>query len=163
MLSFSKGYLMKVLNAVSIMVVGVVFSQAALAGAIEYTDVKLPCAVLKNGKVLKQRTCIAQGFEHGNGHGGGYGWIFEMQGYGIVKLDGGTIFKTDTTKEKSWITLNGKNAKIRMRMPRTFAIFSQAQERQYQKRGIEITPYTCWYYTKKTNTKFDEVCYLHRE
>ena len=50
-----------------------------------------------------------------------------------------------------------------MRMPRTFAIFSQAQERQYQKRGIEITPYTCWYYTKKTNTKFDEVCYLHRE
>lgn len=163
---------LKAFGVMLIAVMGVSVSHTVLAGVAEYSDVKMPCAVLKNGKVLKQQTCVADGFEHaGAGYGGGYGWDFSIKGYGKITLDSGVSFKTDANGElvrdehdeiiedESWTTLNKKPADIRLRMPKTFAVLSEQQENQYYEGKLK-EPYTCWYYTGKTSGKFDEVCYL---
>lgn len=163
---------MNLLKAMVIGSIGMGFGQLALAGAADFEDVKMPCAVLKNGKVLKQQTCVADGFEHGNVYGGGYGWRFNVQGYGNIKLDDGVKFKTnakgepmtnkhnEVIEDKSWTTLNGKPANIRLRLPKSFALLNPAQEKQYYEGKISSTPYTCWYYKSKVQARFDEVCYI---
>lgn len=163
---------MKLFGAMVVAGISMGISQMALASASEYNNVKLPCAILKDGKVLKQQTCLASGFEHGNVYGGGYGWRFNIQGYGRITLDGGTRFKTDANGElmadkhgeaiedETWTMFNDKPANIRLRMPKTFAILSKQQENQYYEGKLKTEPYTCWYYAGKTSAKFDEVCYL---
>lgn len=163
---------MKLLKAMVVASIGLGLGQMALAGASEYDNVKLPCAILKDGKVLKQQICLASGFEHGNMYGGGYGWSFSIQGYGKIRLDAGTTFKTDANDElmvdkhgeaiedESWTNLNGKPANIRLRMPKTFVLLNEAQENQYYEGELNIRPYTCWYFSQKTHMAFDEVCYF---
>ena len=163
---------MRLFNVALIAIIGVTLSQLALASASEYDNVKLPCAVLKNGKVLKQQTCLASGFEHGNVYGGGYGWSFNIKGYGNIILDSGTVFKTDandelivdehgeTVEDKSWMTLNDEPASIRVRMSKTFKVPTKVQESQYYEDKLNTQLYTCWYFNHKTQMKFDEVCYI---
>lgn len=146
----------------------------AHAGAYEHTNVKKHCVIIKNGKVVKQQTCTADGYEHaGAGYGGGFGWNFKpIKGYGAISIEGGVSLKQDsrgnpiTDREgngiidEEWLDLNGKPAINRYRFPKTFKAFTKADEQKWYNgtlkdaKGNEIDPYQCYYHKKNPKYEF---------
>lgn len=147
-----------------LLTVGLLASSLSWAGAYEFENAKLHCVFLKNGKVIKQQNCTADGYEHaGAAYGGGQGYTFHLiKGYGKIRVDTGVSY-SDTKMDKDgspmveeeWTDLNGKPARVSYRIPKTFKLATQKQ--------IDNNPnklYTC--YTPKKNAKY-EFCYLPKD
>lgn len=154
---------------VSILSVGV-----AHAAAQEYINVKKHCVIIKNGKVVKQQACTADGYEHAAaGYGGGFGWDFKpIKGYGAISVEGGVSLKEDSRGnivtdhegnsviDKEWLDLNNKPAISRYRFPKTFKVFTTEDEQKWYNgtlkdaKGKEIDPYQCYYHKKNPQYEF---------
>lgn len=148
-----------------------IITSTAFAGAWEYNNEKMHCAIFKNGKLAKQQNCIADGYEHaGAVYGGGAGWEFKaIPGYGKISVDWG--FQLSETKtdpdggaaiEKQWLDLNEKPAVKRHRIAKSYKLLTTAQETLYEegkltdKHGKNINVYSCFY--QKANPAF-EFCF----
>lgn len=140
---------------------------SAIAGAHSEENIKMHCVILKDGKVVKQQSCVADGYVHaGAGYGGGTGYSFKsIKGYGAISVDLSASVLTDSqgnpledengdTKIESHTTMNDKPAKQRYRMPKTFKLLTPTQEERYYNRELKFEPYTCFIHTKAPKFEF---------
>lgn len=135
-------------------------STQASAGAYQEENIKMHCAILKNGKPIKQLNCVADGFVHaGAMYGGGSGYEFKpIKGYGAIDVATGVNVVQDANGDPVWTDegevlfdegytlMNGKDAVMRYRMPKTFRLLSEKEEEQYLEGKLKIQPYTCFGY-----------------
>lgn len=151
-----------------------IITSTAFAGAVQYDNEKMHCAIFKNNKLVKQQNCTADGYEHaGAAYGAGKGWTFKaIPGYGKISIDKGVQYAENQTDpegyaviEKQWLDLNEKLAVIRYRIAKSYQLLTPAQEKQYtdaglsfltDKNGKEINVYSCVY--QKANPTF-EFCF----
>lgn len=139
----------------------------AFAGAYQEENIKMHCAILKNNKVIKQQRCTAEGYVHGGAaYGGGSGYSFGLiSGYGKIQVDTSAsviydknnnpiLDKDGFAEMETSTTMNNKNAIIRYRMPKTFQLLTQAQEKQYNSGSLKIQPYTCFIHTQSPKFEF---------
>lgn len=162
---------MKKIMYLSIIATACIASNTTFAGAAQFDNEKMHCAIFKNGKLAKQQTCVADGYEHaGAGYGGGAGWDFrKIAGYGKISVDTGVKFAENQTNadgssvvEEEWLNLNGKPAVQRHRIAKSYQILTPTQEKNYydnglkDKNGKDIKVYSCLY--QKANPNF-EFCF----
>lgn len=148
-----------------------ILTSNAFAGAAQFENEKMHCAIFKNNKLVKQQNCIADGYQHaGAAYGAGEGWTFKnIAGYGKISVDWG--FQLSETKtdpdgsaaiEKQWLDLNEKPAVRRHRIAKSYQLLTTAQETLYEegkltdKYGKAINVYSCFY--QKANPAF-EFCF----
>ncbi len=139
---------------------GLLVSGAVFAGVEHFKDAKLHCVFLKNGKVVKQQNCTADGHMRSSVAYGDEGYAFHaIKGYGKIKVENGyslLMDKMDQNGESEFETyalLNGKPAIMRWRTPKTFKLATQKQIES----DDDNTLYTC--YSHEKNAKY-EFCYL---
>lgn len=131
----------------------------ANASAHEEKNIKMHCAILKDGKVIKQQQCIADGYVHaGAMYGGGSGYTFKpIKGYGSISVDYSYETTTDkhgNTKTISKELINNKDAISRYRMPKTFKLLTPAEEKRYDNGELKEKPYTCFIQKHKPKYEF---------
>ena len=107
-------------------------STTAHAGASEFEDLALQCAVLVDGKVVVQEACVADGVEHGGAaYGGGLEISFDQVGmYRNIKVSEGCTMRGDQCVTYSY--LNGKTAETQLRTPE-LKLLTPAQIRDYER------------------------------
>lgn len=155
----------------SIFATACIATNTAFAGAAQYENEKMHCAIFKNGKLAKQQNCVADGFEHaGAGYGGGAGWNFKnIPGYGKISVETGyQLSETQTNPdgssvvEKEWLLLNKKPAVQRHRIAKSYLPLTSSQEKLYydgklkNSKGKDVQLYSCLY--QKSNPNF-EFCF----
>lgn len=141
----------------------------AYASAYQEDNIKMHCAILKNGKVIKQQSCVADGYVYSSAaSGSGSGYTFKsIRGYGVISVNassevvtdakGEPIYNSDgTNKLVSSETMNDKSAIMRYRMPKTFKLLTKSEEERYLNGGLKVEPYTCFIH--KTQPKY-EFCF----
>ena len=138
----------------------------ANASAHEEKNIKMHCAILKDGKVIKQQQCVADGYVHaGAMYGGGSGYTFKpIKGYGSISVDlsldalkdkhGNLIEKANGVQMVSKYFINNKDAISRYRMPKTFKLLTPAEEKRYDNGELKEKPYTCFIQKHKPKYEF---------
>jgi hypothetical protein len=154
----------------------VLCSHQAFAGANELKNQTMPCAVLTNGKVVsKNSKCVVDITETANMHGASQDWTFRAnKNYQKTEIIKATSFLTDKNGDdlldetgepqtNNVVLLNGQDADFNLRMPNTFKILTTKQTKQYYEgklkntKGEKIKPYQC--YHQIGNPKF-EFCFI---